>query len=636
MKAISINWSAAFLSLLLMLTISTVQARRIFEIQGARHVSPYANQCVTDTPGVVTRVVANGFFMQDEEGDNNPITSDGIFVFTSTRPEIEMGRRVTVSGRIIEFAGGSESNRATFTEFDLSQALCSTQGIKLGDKAAKLPTAVVVGSGGRIPPTEAIYSTLFPVNLVDNNPALNPTVNAKDFWKSLQGMRVQFPDVTVVGPTRSFSAGASRELSAIPDDAGAWVTSRTPRCGTLNTFDDKSPENIVIQDVAGNIPVANVCDKLRFASSAKGEYWLEGVLWFNASVQRYAFTPDAQVVADSGGLSPQTTTLVAAPDYLTVATLNVQNLLGDDPANEKYLGLAAQICSNLQKPDIIFLSEIGNNTPNSTSASNTWNRLVQAIVDTCNLRYWYVQINPRTAFSDGGISGRGIRQGFLLNRNGRVFYTTGNEGGHSDANSVLDNPLRLFYDAGRVDPTNPIFNTSTGCYSATRKPLAIQVEFNFNKVFLIGNHFPAKIEDDPLYGRNQPPINCTEVQRVPVANVVRNFTQQILNRDPSAKVIVLGDLNDYEYSPSVSLLGATYPPLLNLAQFLPIGWGYSHVTTGNAQALDHILASVGLVTNGFEFEFVHMNSEFSSLESPNRRWSDHEALVARFYLPRTP
>ena len=90
---------------------------RIYEIQGAAHISPLAGENTSRVPGIVTAVRSNGFNMQDSSGDGNPATSDGIFVFTNAIPTVVVGDAVLVSGTIQEFRpGGSGTGNLTTTE----------------------------------------------------------------------------------------------------------------------------------------------------------------------------------------------------------------------------------------------------------------------------------------------------------------------------------------------------------------------------------------------------------------------------------------------------------------------------------------------------------------------------------------
>ena len=58
----------------------------IHDIQGASHISPVNGQVVS-TNGIVTARSGNGFWMQDPAPDANDATSEGIFVFTSSRAD---------------------------------------------------------------------------------------------------------------------------------------------------------------------------------------------------------------------------------------------------------------------------------------------------------------------------------------------------------------------------------------------------------------------------------------------------------------------------------------------------------------------------------------------------------------------
>ncbi|MEX1157893.1 MAG: hypothetical protein WEC79_03055, partial [Thermomicrobiales bacterium] len=88
----------------------------IFEIQGSGAASPFDGQVVTTEANVVTAVSPDGFFMQTPEArsDGDPLTSDGIFVFTGSAPTV--GDLVDVTGQVVEFFAFTEfSNNPTVT-----------------------------------------------------------------------------------------------------------------------------------------------------------------------------------------------------------------------------------------------------------------------------------------------------------------------------------------------------------------------------------------------------------------------------------------------------------------------------------------------------------------------------------------
>ena len=74
----------------------------IHTIQGAGHVSEMAGGYVSTT-GVVTGVRSDGFYIEDPVHDNDPATSEGIFVQTEAFPDIEIGDCVQVTGTVTEY-----------------------------------------------------------------------------------------------------------------------------------------------------------------------------------------------------------------------------------------------------------------------------------------------------------------------------------------------------------------------------------------------------------------------------------------------------------------------------------------------------------------------------------------------------
>jgi hypothetical protein len=113
----------------------------------------------------------------------------------------------------------------------------------------------------------------------------------------------------------------------------------------------------------------------------------------------------------------------------------------------------------------------------------------------------------------------------------------------------------------------------------------------------------------------------TEEQRHEQATVVNDFARDIQRADPLGNYVVLGDLNDFEFSATVQILQGFQ--MLDLYFLLPPSERYSYVFEGNSQALDHILVSPALLVPPPEYDSVHVNSEFADQQS------DHDPQVAR-------
>ncbi|MFC9970173.1 ExeM/NucH family extracellular endonuclease [Spirillospora sp. NPDC127200] len=85
-------------------------SHQIAQVQGAGSASPIAGQNVR-VEGVVTGDFQRadqlkGFFVQDPTPDDDPKTSDGLFVYSTT--EVSPGDRVLVSGKVVEYGGLTE------------------------------------------------------------------------------------------------------------------------------------------------------------------------------------------------------------------------------------------------------------------------------------------------------------------------------------------------------------------------------------------------------------------------------------------------------------------------------------------------------------------------------------------------
>ncbi|MFF7453082.1 endonuclease/exonuclease/phosphatase family protein [Kitasatospora sp. NPDC008115] len=222
---------------------------------------------------------------------------------------------------------------------------------------------------------------------------------------------------------------------------------------------------------------------------------------------------------------------------------------------------------------------------------------------------------------DGGQPGGNIRQVFLYRTDRGLTFTDRPGAGSTTANSVVNNAgtPALAYSPGRIDPADPAFN-------ASRKPLAGEFRWNGRPVFVVANHFNSKGGDQPLFGRYQQPSRPSETQRHAQATAVKTFTDQILAVDPNASVIVLGDINDFEFSRTTDLLTAG-GSLVDLPRTLPLAERYTYVYEGNSQVLDHILISPALAAKAYSYDIVHLNSEFAT------QLSDHDPQIVRIPLP---
>ena len=573
---------------------------RIHEIQGAAHLSPLDGETVTGVAGIVTAKLGNGFYFQDPNPDGDVATSEAIFVFTSSTPTVDVGDDLRVSGRVSEFRpGGAGSTNLTTTEI-------VTPTIDELSEDNDLPSATVLGAGGRIPPNMAIEDDA--TGSVETSGVFDPAQDGIDFYESLEAMRVRVSNAVVVGPRNGFG-----EIPVV-GDASANAGIDTVRGGVVISADDFNPERIILDDTILPTPIVNVADGFTTPATGVMDY----------SFGNFKLNVTEALTRVDGGLQREATRLPTDHE-IVVGTYNVENLdPGDGPAFARHADL---IVNNLRSPDLIAIEEVQDNdgAPNTavTDASVTWNTLIAAIQAAGGPVYDFRQIDP-VDDQDGGEPGGNIRVGFLFRTDRGLEFVDRPGGGSTTPTTVIDHPSgpRLSSSPGRVDPEDP-------AWEATRKPLAGEFRMRGRKVFVIANHFSSKGGDQPLFGRFQPPARSSEVARHAQAQSVNDFVDELLAVDPHANVIVLGDINDFEFSETVDILEGGV--LTTLMDTLPKPERYSYVFEGNSQVLDQILVSGNLLGNfPVEYDPVHVNSEFAD------QASDHDPQVARLDLRGRP
>jgi uncharacterized protein len=570
----------------------------IDEIQGGGHRSPLVGTTVTDVLGVVTAIGGNGFWFQQETADADPATSEGLFVFTNTRPTIAVGDRVAVDGRVTEFRpGGSASANLTTTEL-------SGPSVTVLSSGNALPPPALIGPGGRVPPTTVIDDDA--TGDVETSGSFDATTDGIDFYESVEGMRLRLDDPVAVGPTNDFG-----EVPVLPAD-GADAGVRTNRGGIVIQPTDFNPERVIIDDTiigGGTMPAVDVGDG--FADA------VVGVLDYSFGNFKLLVTEPPTAVGR--GLAREATAAQGLRE-LAVATFNVENLDPTD-GSAKFAALADQIVTNLRAPDIIAVEEIQDNdgpaNTGTVDASETWRLLIAAIAAAGGPTYDWRSIDP-VDNQDGGEPGGNIRVGFLFRTDNDDLHFVDRPGGDATTPVEVERAgrtrARLSISPGRVDPANPAF-------TASRKPLAGEFRFRGETVFVVANHWVSKGGDNPLFGRFQPPVRSSETQRLAQAHAVAAFVDQILGIDRNAFVVVAGDLNDFEFSAAVAAVQAT--GMVDLPATLPLPERYTYVFEGNSQVLDHILVSPRFFQHSFAYDVVHVNSEFAD------QVSDHEPQVAR-------
>ncbi|RKR76375.1 esterase-like activity of phytase family protein [Frondihabitans australicus] len=586
---------------------------RIHDIQGASWVSPLNGQNVENVPGIVTGLrtsgSSKGYWIQDPTPDSNPATSEGVFVYTSTTPTVKVGDSVLVTATVKDYYPLA-SGDTTATTSNLSVT-------ELED-----PTAYVVSSGNALPAPVVIGPSSVPATYapdlsgasIESTP-ITPTRSALDYYESLEGMRVEVDDARVVGPSDQYG---EQYVTTKPTQL------ESARGGTLLTAENATPSGrLEVVEASGDNPEVSVGDVFTGATVGPIDWSQYG-----------GYTLDATTLGavKSAGLTASVATK-AQSDQLSVATYNVENLAPSDPAS-KFAALAKGVVTNLASPDILTVEEVQDDTgatdDGTVAAGTTIDKLTAAIAAAGGPTYSSREIDPVND-ADGGQPGGNIRVVFLYNAKRVTFDDRGsastNRSTTATAVTKVHGSPDLTLSPGRIDPTN-------SAWTSSRKPLVGEFTFRGRKVFVIGNHFDAKLGDQNADGRFQYPAQSSAAQRQQQATLVHDFTAQILKVDKNAAVVVAGDLNDYQFSPALATLtgkplhGTGSPILTDLITTLPANQQYTYDYDGISEVLDHILVTKGVGTP--DYQVIHLNSEFAN------QVSDHDPQVVRIFGHAAP
>jgi len=609
----------------------------IHDIQGDGSASPLVGQVVT-TVGIVTAARSNGFFLQtpDAQADADPMTSEAIFVFTSSAPTVASGDEAQVTGTVSEYVPSADPQQPPLTE--------------LGNPGLGI---VVLGSGQPLPS---------PIPLTPTDP--DPTGDF-DQLERLEAMRVSVATLRVVAPTlgsiseTQATATTNGIFFGVVDpvarpfrEAGVQLPDLLPPGSPPNVprF-DTNPEVLRV-DSDGQVPPP-VWAPLDVAvgGTVSG---LQGVLDY--AFRTYTILPDpvAAVTAAGAAISPAT---APGPGDLTVASFNVQRFFDtvNDPttsdpvltpeAFERRISkLSLAVRDFLHLPDVVAVQEVENlTTLDALGTRIGLDAVANGMPDPEYVAY----------LVEGNDIG-GIDVGFLV----RGAALPG-----SPAVDRIENPvvtqigaLEELIDPDPAQP-NALLND--------RPPLVLEAVANFDS----GISLPFTVivvHQRSLSGiaSEDPEGSCcgwtTVGERVRAKRLQQGefVAAEIQARQTSTdvderNVLVLGDFNAYEVNDGfVDVIGlvagtpapddetvvpgdGTSPvsPALTLIED-QIGERYSFTFDGDAQQLDHALATGALAALATPTgDHARIDADFPvvsrQLDGTAERASDHDPLLVR-------
>lgn len=595
----------------------------VHAIQGAGASSPLLGQTVI-TSAIVTAVRNNGFFIQmpDAEADANPLTSEGVFVFTSAAPPAAaaVGNRVQVRGEVQEYVPSQDPTQPPLTELGGS------------------PVVTLVSTGHPLPAPVALTTT-FP----------DPD-GAYDQLERLEGMRVTAASLTVNTPT----LGSVSETSATASSNGVFhaVVTGVPRAYRKPGVQEPDP---LPAGSPANVPRWNTNPQVVAVSSralggATADV-MSGCLVTGAtgpldySFRRYTIYPETSVQVDCSGVDLPAPALAPGADDASVASFNMERFFDDtnDPsigepvltptAYQTRLNKASlAIRDYLHAPDILATEEIENLS------------VLQAIAQRVNADAVAAgQPDPQyVAYLEEGNDVGGIDVGFLVK--------TAEVGAGIARVEVL-----AVTQVGKATTwTEPGGGTSL---LNDRPPLVLQARVHFADgrsvpltAIVVHQRSLNSAEEDSASGVR------VRAKRQKQAEFLAELVQARQLADPAERIVVLGDFNAFEfndgYGDSMGTVtglpsaddatvvpgdGADLvdPDLYDLTFLNTPDVSYSYAFDGNVQSLDHIVANAALMNaadvDTLSLSHARINADFPAVarnatDSPTRL-SDHDPTL---------
>jgi hypothetical protein len=592
----------------------------IHDIQGPGALSPFANQMVT-TEGIVTaRRFNNGFFIQapDAEADADPTTSEGVFVFTSTAPSADaaVGNRVRVTGTVQEFRPGADPNSPPETEI-------------------ATPVVTLLSTGNALPAAVAL-------TIADTNPA-----GPFDQLERFEGMRVHVDVLNVIAPTQ----GTVNEPNATASTNGVYfglipgiprpvrepgievpdpLPAGSPCC--IPRF-DANPERIRVDSNGQASFGANDTTEVMTGAIVTN---ITGVLDYQS--RAYTILPDFGAQGSVSGLHGFSAVSAAGAHQFTIGTANLERFFDtvDDagisdvaltPAAfaNRLIKVSRQIRDVMRTPDIIGVEEVENIG------------VLQAIANQVNADS--ADAVHYVAYLFEGNDPGGIDDGLLVNT---LRVTV--RGAHQEGK-----------DTTFIDPTN-----GQPALLNDRPPTVLDATIVTSDdapldVTVVANHLRSLNGiDDATDGPR------VRAKRLAQAEFTGHLVETLEQNSPGVPIVAVGDFNSFEFSDGyvdvigtikgtpapadqVVLASSNVPnvasPLTDLIELDSTPQRYSYSFDGNAQSLDHMLATSAAVARFAGIEWGHSNADFpesfrGDFTRPERL-SDHDPVVAYFTLPAT-
>ncbi|MBF0103736.1 MAG: endonuclease/exonuclease/phosphatase family protein [Deltaproteobacteria bacterium] len=581
----------------------------IADIRGRGYNSPMTNKSVQTKPVIVTAVSKWGMWVQDINAQTDPDCSSGIFVYTQGQPDVHIGDRIViVQARVVLFPSDQLTKANPQAKGQAGKAQLGFARWVVQRIGHKLPPAVLIGKGGRMPPAKIMKSRATGSDIHNPKTPFNPAKDAMAFYTSLRDMRVKIANPVVVGPV-------SYGRVSVAIDNGEGIANRTLAGGVLLTPDGPNTQVITL-DLSG-LP-KDTLSSLAMGDRILGE--VEGVLDYSFGEFRLRVTKEFKV-EKVPQTRPSVPDLPKGKNIMRVMQANLENMnFKDAERMEHFAEMIAQAA-----PDMCSFQEVQSDydfDPDGVMESEkTMNLLSKMVYEKTGIRYQWAYVPPEDS-QDGGKKGGNIRNVFFYNP--ARFRVRMRQGDATDKSVLVRRGKKLFLtkNTSRIEPKDE-------AYAHSRKPVVFEYDFivtdqkgrkTYQRFLHVNIHSISKRGEDGAWGRQQPPVYRSETKRKKQHKPIVDFIRGALNLDADQNIILSGDGNAYPWEESVRLF--TDAGMHHLAEEqLPPGDVYSYYFNGGFFLYDYLMASPALA-NRAKVAIWHRHSLFSPQDS------DHDVVLA--------
>ena len=589
----------------------------ISAVQGSGLQSPLVGQVVT-IDGIITGIKSGGsggFFVQEQvaDYDSDPLTSEGIFVFTggANPPSVVIGNRVAVSGTVAEFPGSA--NPHTVTEL-------TTPTVNLLSTGEPIPPAtILITSDGTPSSNLSQYERYEGMRVGADLLVVAPTDGSTDEVNATGGSNGVFYGV-IAGNARPFREPGLEQTHVIPAEAPC------PAC--IDRFDENPEKLRVDSDNQPGTTALNV---------AAGQTVTNLVGNLDYGFFEYTILPEAATVPVVAGDSTYDPVPIPLPTELTIAGFNLERFYDttDDTGGDVVLTGTAfnnrlnkaslAIRNALRNPDVIGVVEVENLSALQALAA----KINADNAGTTNYVAYLVEGN------DQGL----IDVGFLVNAT-RVAVQSVTQFGKT---------------ATFVDPSDSSVDSLNDRPPLVLEASILRPDLSTYEFTVVVNHLRSLIDVELDNGTGQ----RVRAKRAAQAEFLADLVQDRQIADPTERIILVGDFNAFEFHdgyvdvvgtikgtpvPATEVVRGTAdlvnPDLTNLIDTLPANLRYTYSFEGNAQAIDHAIVNAAMLPSVSRFAVAHVDADFPEVFRSDatrpERISDHDAPVAYFDLSPLP